>query len=271
MKYKILYHMLKTVKASLKSGGAEGDLTPEEIEKLTIDEIKEHLKTVKEGEYGNSSMIGLIKRLDQLQEEAVKKQIPEGGLNALDLDTIIRLEEEAPFLSDIRIELCKKRVELEEAVLMQKIPGGDVNGLTDIDQIINLMGTAPYDGNLWKSLHTRLEDRITDVQSLTKDQIESVLFGVFYPGDQESSLYPKIMNEYIRRMEGSALHEAIVRGNDIGHLLDEKNTKVDSESPLEMAGRLQKFPNFRQYFEYYINILSQSSCGACNSTVEPTN
>ena len=245
----------------------KGDLTQEEIEKLTIDDIKKRLGTVTD--FSETWLLNL--RLNQLQEEAVMIQIPEGGLNALDLETIIRLKQEAPYNSDIHTELERKHVELEEAVLMQQIPERDVNALTDIDQIINLLGTAPYDGNLWKSLNTRLEGVITDVQSLTKDQIESVLFGVFYPGDDESSLYPKISDEYIRRMEGSSLHEAIVRLEDIDRLLDGKNTKVDGETPLEMAVRLQKFPNFRQYFEYCINILSQSSCGACNSTVQPTN
>ena len=167
------------------------------------------------------------------------------------------------------MELIKKRIELEEDAVMEQIPGKDVSALTDIDKIINLMGTVPYYGKLWKSLHIRLED-ITNVESLSKDQIESVLFGIFYPGEDESSLYQKIMNEYIRRMGGSALHKAIVRGDDIYHLLDGKNTKVDGETPLEMAVRLKKFHNFREYFEHCINILSQSSCGACNSTVQPT-
>ena len=157
----------------------KGDLTQEEIEKLTIDDIKKRLGTVLTDE----TWFKLYSRLYQLQEEAVMIQIPEGGLNALDLKTIIRLEEEAPASSGIHQELQEKRKDMQ-AALVQGIPGG-VEALTDIDKIIDLMREAgPNYSDLWKSLDKRLDDITKRKQLLTPDQISKLKQVKAFAADQ---------------------------------------------------------------------------------------
>ena len=95
MKYKILYHMMKEVKASLTGGTPEEDAVRAElpeggVEALTVNDIDRISGFLRRISYGDLYR-ELNRRLDQLREEAVRAELPDGGVEALTVNDINRI------------------------------------------------------------------------------------------------------------------------------------------------------------------------------------
>jgi hypothetical protein len=176
MKYKILYHMMKEVKASLTGGTPEEDAVRAELPEggvaaLTvndIDRISGFLRRIPSGDLLQDLVWRRYQLLEE-EEEAVKAELPEGGVAALtvnDIDRISGFLKRIPH-GDLRMELRRRysqlrdeavRAEqLQEDAVRAELPEGGVEALTvnDIDRISGFLRRIPY-GDLFRELSRRL-------------------------------------------------------------------------------------------------------------------
>jgi len=203
MKYKILYHMIKTVKASLKGGTPEEDVRREidrtGLERLSKADISRLMEKLSSSERG-PLYLELQERLYQILEEEVRREIDRTGLERLSKADISRLMEKLLFSSpDERpssyLELHERlqgRLHqiLEEEVRNEVAEKGGVDSLTRevISRLIFKIYRLPsqkreeplllaLQGRLYQLLEEEIRSEIegTGLQQLTMDDISRLI------------------------------------------------------------------------------------------------
>ena len=149
------------------------------MEALTVNDIDRISGFLRRIPYGDLYR-ELDQRLDQLQEDAVRAELPEGGVEALtvnDIDRISGFLRRIPY-GDLYRELDQRLDQLQEDAVRAELPEGGVEALTvnDIDRISGFLRRIPY-GDLYRELERR-----RDQLSLPPDS----------PVEADESLYCKI-------------------------------------------------------------------------------
>jgi len=160
MKYKILYHMLKKVKASIDGGTPQEDAW-REIERRGMDDLttrREILRLIDMLPGDDPSVIRLQERLVQVHEDA-RLEIERRGMD--DLSTrpeILRLIDMLPGDDPSVVRLQERLVQVHEDA-MREIKSKGVENLKE-PEIVRLLENLPEDLPEYKSLVERLEERL---------------------------------------------------------------------------------------------------------------